>query len=474
MAFTELFCDASAAGDNMSGGAPIGGAYPITYTSGNWVAATGVFTPAAGDPIAAGVTVGDFAGVYNDGATTPVFVGRVTARTTTTITVSLTAKSGTAPTDGTGTRSIKVGGAWKGPNGAVNFPFGFITNTLTDASSNPYRVNYKDGTNYAITAAISHSGAGPGVFEGYTSAAGDGGRAIIDGGTSGASYILLTLSGAKNLTKNLIGQNNGATGSAAGFVFSGAGQLVVGCVVNNVRGHGFHSSSGQTEFIECEAYACNQSNTGTMGGFTLVSESNLCVRCISHDNAGNVNNGYYATGTTTFIDCIADTNGKYGYAITGVNRISLIGCVAYANGGDGVTNTNNVGIIYCDSCIFVSNGGYGIDDDGGPSTNANCIINCAFYLNTSGQVNTTNINSSYISGSITLTGDPFVAPTTGDFDLNSTAGAGAACRNAGRGAFTQTAASYTGTLSYPDVGASQHQDAGGSSTLIVAGQNYLA
>jgi len=37
MAFTEFYCD-NTAGSNLNGGAPIGGVYPITYTSGSWVA----------------------------------------------------------------------------------------------------------------------------------------------------------------------------------------------------------------------------------------------------------------------------------------------------------------------------------------------------------------------------------------------------------------------------------------------------
>ena len=81
-------------------------------TNGGWNSGTGVFTPTSGNPSAT-VTVGDWANVFTDGSTTPVFIGRVTAVNATTVTVSTTAKSGTAPTTaGTGI-SINVGGERK-------------------------------------------------------------------------------------------------------------------------------------------------------------------------------------------------------------------------------------------------------------------------------------------------------------------------------------------------------------------------
>jgi hypothetical protein len=185
MAFTEFYCRSG--GSNMNGGGLSTGAEPSTAaaysaTNGGWSSTTGVFTPTSGNP-SLSVTVGDFANVFTDGSTTPVFIGRVTAVNSTTVTVSTTAKSGTAPTTaGTGI-SINVGGAWKGPNGAVGFPYGFITNALTDSSTNRPRVNFKNDQTYSITAAMTHANNGPAKFQGYTTSAGDGGKATVDGGT---------------------------------------------------------------------------------------------------------------------------------------------------------------------------------------------------------------------------------------------------------------------------------------------------
>src|SRR5215472_6750624 len=97
-AFTEFYMNAST-GSNLNGGSDAG---TVTYTStnGNYNAGTGVFTPTDGsNPVTAGVTVGQFASIYIDGATVGVFVTRVTAVTNATngtITTSLTIAAGTA------------------------------------------------------------------------------------------------------------------------------------------------------------------------------------------------------------------------------------------------------------------------------------------------------------------------------------------------------------------------------------------
>ena len=84
-----------------------------TYASGSWVDATGVFTVASGDPEADGVLVGEYAIVHPD-ADAPAFVGLITDRDETTITVSLEVANGTAPVDGTEDTTLIVGYSVKG------------------------------------------------------------------------------------------------------------------------------------------------------------------------------------------------------------------------------------------------------------------------------------------------------------------------------------------------------------------------
>lgn len=457
MAYTEFFVQTT--GSDMNGGSSTSDSAAYTSTNGNYNGGT-TFTPTDGSTPASSVNVGDFASVYNDGATAPVYVARVTAvaaGANGAITLSTTAKSGTAPTSSATARSIKVGGAWKGPNAATFHPFGFITNALTNASGDYPRVNFKSGTNYAITAAMTHSNAGPIYFQGYTSSAGDGGRATIDGGTSGASYTMLTFNVSQITLRDLIFQNNGASGIASGLVSSGAGSIER-VVVNSTRGNGFQIS-GSSTLLECEAYGCNQSNTSSFYGIGI-GTGGLAVRCVSHDNSGSNAAGFRSLNTgAVFLDCVADTNGATGFSLA--NGANLNGCVAYNNTGPGVTCSNSSAFYLLGNCVLSQNTTYGVNNTG--STSNVRLSNCAYYSNTSGQTN----GAVDTSGAITLSGDPFTAASTGDFTLNNTAGAGAACRGTGRGAFTETQASYTGTVGYPDVGAAQSQASGGSGGVVV-------
>lgn len=477
MPFTEFCCRSG--GSNLNAGTRTGNstepgtAADLTYASGTWVASTGVFTVASGDPVADGVAVGDFASVYADGSTVTGFVGRVTARTTTTITVSLTAKSGTAPADGTTNRTVRIGGAWLGPNGTSGFPFGFIEQSLKNTTGNSARVNFKNDNTYNITAAMSHSGAtGAGqativVFQGYTTVYGDGGRATIDGGTSGASYVLLSIGGTTESVhlEDLVFQNNGASGSSDATSAIASAHRVV---VNSVRGSGLVVANGV--ITECEAYSCNQSNTTQKAGFLLTTAT--AVRCVSHDNSGSNTDGFTtASGSAmvTLINCIADTNGRRGFSIN-VNGVIgvLIQCDAYNNASHGIVVTESTTLrstYVVENCNVVKNGGFGLQGSLNNLGHTGGIRKIGYGTGT--QANTsgaTNLPSAWPSeiDPVTYASNvtPWVDPDNGDFRISL-----AAARSAGRGNYTQTAASYSGTNSYPDIGAAQALITPGASVI---------
>lgn len=471
MPFTEFACRSG--GSNLNAGTRTGSstvpgtAAALTYASGNWVQSTRVFTVASGDPVADGVAVGDFASVYADGSTVTGFVGRVSARDTTTITIDATAIAGTAPTDGTANRTLKIGGAWKGPNAAENFPFNFVTAALTNSSGDTPRVNIMNDAQYDITAAVTHSLAGPCRFQGFSAAYGDLGRATIDGGTTNAT--LLTISGANIDLVDMIVQNN-ATGSVDGISVVSE-TLCLRVCVNNVRRDGFSSSSGaQSFFIECEVYACNVANLASRGGFEV--GAGVLIRCISHDNSGSNAVGYILNTSAFVSHCIADSNGSDGFRFAGATACKLDSCDAYNNGGDGIDLANTTAAaIYIESCNLIKNGGYGINGSGAGARHG-AVVNCGFgagtQANTSGT--TTGLKSMTESGSVTYANDvtPWVDPADGDFRINL-----AAAKGAGRGAFLQTQSGYgdpNATVAYPDIGAAQHQDAGGTSVVVPVSQ----
>lgn len=480
MAYTEFTCRSG--GSNLNAGTLDGSAEaatsPIYTSAGNWDGNT-IFTPNSGtNPVSSGVAVGQWASIYlTSGTTVTGFVAYVTAVNNAvngTITVSSTYCSNSPPASGTGTYTIRVGGAWQGPNGSVGFPLNFLPGDtgsgyiLTNPSGNLPRVNLKNDQTYSITAGITSTGGSYWSAFGYSSTFGDGGYATIDGGTTGASYNLLTAN-TVFLMAYIKFNNNGATASLNGVYINTASitlfSVFYKCVFSNMRGNGVFSNTtqkGSALLIECEAYACNKSNTANYGGFNITTAfgTMTCVRCVSHDNSGSNSSGFVGSGSSNNVilhNCIADTNGAYGLNSKG-NAI-IVNSDFYNNANSGVVHS---GVTLCaQNSIFSQNGGYGLE----VTSSMNAVINnCAFYSNTSGQTSGVDSRTTPL-GSITLSGDPFTAAASGDFGLNNTAGAGASCRAAAVGTFTQTQAGYSGAVSYPDIGAAQHQDAGGGGSV---------
>jgi hypothetical protein len=464
MAFTEFYCNASLAGaSNLNAGSETGGAARLTYASGTWVQATGVFTVASGNPTSDGVVVGDFASVYPDAtATDTVFIGRVTARSTTTITVSLTAIAGAAPANGTTNTTLKIGGTWLGPNAADKFPFDFMTGVLNDGTNLGPRVNFKNNATYNITAGLTHTKAGQIAWQGYTSSPGDLGRATIDGGTSGASYSLITLATFGSSVYDFIWQNNGATGTVAGVAIGSSNMFR--CIVQHVRGSGIVMNA-TCMVSECEIYDWNQSNTSaSAAGMAVQGNSSAAnaLRCYAHDASAGTNcHGFGGLGT--FTNCICDSASGSGLVNTlaaGSWLLRFINCDVYncLNGMD-LSLNNQTGTVYAENCNFVKNSGWGIKANGTAITSG-LIYNSGFgsgsQANTSG--NSTYANSAIVeSGSFSYASGatPWNAPSTGDFSIVL-----AAAEYAGRGNFTATLNSKTGTLGHPDVGAAAHNIAG--------------
>lgn len=477
MAFVDFFCNAST-GANINGGSDAGS---VTYTStnGNWSTVSNQFTPTDGtNPVSAGVTAGQYASIYNDGATLAVFIVKITAVTNASngpITVSSTLRAGSPPTTSATGRSIKVGGAWLGPNGSSGFPLTLSGLASLAGTGDKTAINLKNNATYSITAGISEASTPNIQVQGYSSTVRDGGRAVIDGTVGGSSYTMLTTSASSGWCHaDLIFQNNGASGSSSGVSIGGVTYVsFLRCVFSGMRGAGLASGSGGAIIIECEAFGNNLSNTSSLGGFAGNGEF---LRCISHDNTGSNSAGFFAnnsTASSSYSNCIADTNGGIGFNVTGsagwYSRIS--NCEAYNNSSDGIKiNAGGAGTIWIENTNLIKNGGWGIDISGS-TTSAMFFFNNGFgagtQANTSGT--TTGIFSGQEVGSITYASNvtPWVDPANGDFRINLSS-----ANFAGRGSFTETASSYSGTIGYPDIGAAQSKTGGGGTFFKETSHTY--
>jgi hypothetical protein len=476
MAFTEFFCRAS--GSNLNGGALSTGAEPATTaaytsTSGNWSTVTNQFTPTDGSTPASTVTVGDFASIYINAATTAVYIARVTvvaAGVNGAITVSTTSIYGTAPTTNSGSRSIKVGGAWLGPNGAATFPFGLAgtIGALKNSSSDQVRLNAKNDQTYTMTSALPFTTLGNAVIQGYTGSAGDLGKAIFTSNiTTGANFT--NVSTTSTAFVDLIFANTGAS-NANHLVLdtSDVDTVYIRNVFHGARGCGFAkaATNGPNVYLmECEAYDCNKSNTAATPAIAVANPTGkggamLCYNTYSHDNTGSNASGFGATNTSglILINCISDTNGGNGAVIaSGGRSIVSINSNYYNNTGDGInlamSSAQFWALLFNNN--FIKNTGAGVN---------NTVTSQGGILYNNGRGSGTQANGSAdtlksianTSTDVTFASGvtPWVAPTTGNFSTNL-----AAAMAAGRGVFTETDGTNTGTAGYPDIGAAESRAA---------------
>jgi hypothetical protein len=460
MAYTEFYCNPST-GDNTNGGSDAGS--PVfTNTNANWDG-TSVFTPNNGqNPVTQGVVVGMFAAVFLDGAATATRVARVTAVTNATngtITVSTTAVAGSSVTSGATGRTIRVGGCWKGPNALVAFPVNLASaSALVNTSSDRVRFNLKNNASYDIgNASQTWSGISNVTVQGYSSSVGDGGKAIINGGTNASAAIALSSAGAD--IRDMEFKSTASSGTQA-FLNVSVSSYLRRVVVHGARGSGIATSSGAiVQLIECEFYGCNTSNTASAAG-VQDGATTLVDYCYIHDNTGSNNAGIVHTANTNLrvTNSILDSN-QIGLSVTSgaTSTIYAIANNDFYNNTVEAIKFAGVGTLDIRNNNFIKNGGAAINctangvgglvthNGYGSGTQANGAGNTLKSLVDDGTAVTYPSNVT-----------PYNAPTTGDFTLvatNTTAGL-----NTGLGSFTETDGTNTGTVGYPDIGSASHLD----------------
>lgn len=304
---------------------------------------------------------------------------------------------------------------------------------------------------YTITANITFSNnataGSPIVYEGYTTTRGDNGQVTVQI-TSAATNVFL-ISGSQLIFKNFILDANSISTTICARI-TGQPVVMVNCKYMNFTSKG----------VSVEAYAYLENifiTGGTSAATGGLSVSNK-MRVVGGRITANACNGVQLLVAGLVIDrVIIDANT--GASSDGIQLAtagatsspsSIMNCSIYNNGRHGIFGSgagSYLGLEITNS-IIVNNGGYGVS-----STTTNYLVwesnYNAFYNNTSGARN--NVPSG--SNDVTLTGVPFTNAGSGDFSLNSTAGAGASCRASGF-----PGAAQSGGTGYLDSGSLQHAD----------------
>lgn len=306
----------------------------------------------------------------------------------------------------------------------------------------------------------------PNQIIGYTTTRTDGGRAIIQLSTNTGLTCLADNVGGWYF-KNLDIDCNGL-GTSIGircYVYG----MVYNCKVRNFRTGGINGSANIFATIFRNEVTGGQGSYGIDAGNNCIVVGNWV-----HDNTCNGITGQVVM--TCLYNLVTNNTGATtdGIIFTSSQVARIIGNTCYANGRYGI----NYGQPYIEAGtmilnnLLVGNGSWGLlgGDSAGSAAQPQFDGN-AYYNNTSGtrrfcdDTTTNPINgvAPYTNvHDVILSADPFVNAAGGDFKLNNTAGGGAACRAAG----------YPGTLpggliGYLDMGALQHEDAGGGGGMLV-------
>jgi hypothetical protein len=281
--------------------------------------------------------------------------------------------------------------------------------------------------------ATSGSSGLPISWVGYNTTRGDGGQVTVQ--ATGNNLKLFTGTASYQRFYNIIADSNSKTTSQS-WDLTGSNIYYSNCKGINFTVIGFNFASAGVVAINCVASGGTSAATA---GFETITYGMILIGCRA---TGNACPGLLDIATTNYasnqyIFCIFDNNtgaSSDGVSKTGANAggAYFINCVFYNNGRDGLrlsgASDADLGCIL--NCIFVNNAGWGVNSNTtnwGTGAYTNAINFNAFYNNTSG----TYQNLPAGANDVTLTGDPFVAGTSNNFALNTTAGAGASCVNTG-------------------------------------------
>lgn len=328
------------------------------------------------------------------------------------------------------------------------------------------------GSNYTLTSAqaITLAGSTSGKYriEGYTTTPGaQDGRPTITCATNSVNLFELNAATYVDFVHLKITHTAGTRGAAfAGVTAASSDIRIIDCVVDGCS----YAVSASSRELNVLTFAGNTVINCTSGGIANAANIQYLLGNTFRSNTGS---GWDSAGATVstgvFIGNLFASNGR-GIYDTGTTRTMsfiVVGNTFANNTDDGFRSdetTGSIALLHANN-IYWSNGGsgdYGINlQDGATEIAARLLFNRnnAYGDNGTGSDHRNNLSAG--TGDVTLTADPFTNAAGGDYSLNNTAGGGAACR-----AVAFPASFVDGsTTNALDIGAVQHEDAGGGGTV---------
>lgn len=340
-----------------------------------------------------------------------------------------------------------------------------LEEAIAAAPASGTRVNILTGTHTLTADRTLPSGASEAqiAWQGYASSPGDlesQGRSAATGALTdtnvpvidcGTSYQIIIGSYDRLVNLKVIGSR----ASSVGLLYNnGQGSTCWRVIVSNSGNSGnnatyvgnlHYGSATDCDFVSASAQSTLKAVSAGRG--TL---SGCRIWCSGTPHASSI--GVAADTFGSVVErCIIY---NFGTGVTLGTNSSNISFNSFYNLGTGIRLGASGSLVFAN--VFDTVSGYLFS--GTTAGNPQLIANASTTPG-SGRLDTTNIGSVIAeNGSISLTGSPYTNAASGDFTLNNTAGAGAACRGA---------SPYFG--GYGDLGAVQHQQTGGSGIILNPG-----
>jgi hypothetical protein len=275
-------------------------------------------------------------------------------------------------------------------------------------------------------------------------------------------------SGGVCVVYNIKCANGNSQGGCTGFFEDNAAMLFENCIADGLA-TGFSNGFAGCKYFNCYAHSCDT-------GFALQQVASLLVDCVADTcgTTGATHGGFVSASSTCarHIRCIARNCKGWGFLATTASG-EFINCTADntsvgpASSGSGFNVTDLTILV---NCLSTNNARYGFESNQSATNQFTRLYNCAGYNNTSGDTDTNFTSASNTkNGFVALSAGPYTNTGGGDYSLNSTVGGGAAARAAGY----VSAFPGISTNNYLDIGAAQHQDSGGPSTVAIDNQTTI-
>jgi hypothetical protein len=318
-----------------------------------------------------------------------------------------------------------------------------------------------------ITLAVGASPSGATGYTriiGYGAARGDAGHATLTLATNtGLTGIAMTSVGCG---VEQLDVDCASLGTSTGISVGNSDSYARRCKVSNFTTAGITVAAPRSVVADCEATGGGAAATA---GINHTSNIGLATRCFVHDNACK---GIVCLAGYDLADnLIVNNSGASSDGVQAQTGTVVINNTIHNNGRDGIRNSGATygGILWINN-LLTNNAGFGLTGSNGVAIPAGPDYDGnAYFGNGSGNRNLIDSTAGLYGVTpytnvhdVILTASPYVGPTTGasaNFNLNSTAGGGAACRGAGQpGPFPGN----SGTTAAGDIGAAQHADSGGA------------